>query len=184
MVSTEVLLHPVRLRIIQSLLDGYPLTTSQLRARIPDVSAATTYRQVAILVEAGVLDIVSERRTRGAVERTYQLVQSATELDPEAIAAMSIEDHRHLFAAFVAGLLADFDRYLDGNVNADPRADKVTYRQTVLWATDVEAENLVAEVQRVVEQQQAAMPKKGRSRRIISLISLPAATRDHLDTGT
>jgi DNA-binding transcriptional ArsR family regulator len=176
-ISTELLLHPVRLRIIQALLDGHPLTTSQLKARLPEVSPATTYRQVAILVQAGVLDIVSERRIRGAVERSYQLVQSATEIDPEAIAAMNPDDHRHLFSAFIAGLLADFDRYLDGNPNPDPRADQVTYRQTALWATNEEAKELVAEIQRVVEARQNAEPKKGRTRRLISLISLPAAPR-------
>jgi Fe2+ or Zn2+ uptake regulation protein len=43
---------------------SHPLTTTQLRARMPDVSPATVYRHVALLTDAGVLKVVEEQRVR------------------------------------------------------------------------------------------------------------------------
>jgi hypothetical protein len=57
------------------------LTTSQLRSEVPDVPAGSLYRHIAKLVDAGVLSVVSERRVRGAVERTYVLRASAARLN-------------------------------------------------------------------------------------------------------
>ena len=71
--SAELLLHPVRLRIVQAFLGEGELTTADLRARLTDVSPATLYRQVATLAAGGVLEVAAERRVRGAVERTYRL---------------------------------------------------------------------------------------------------------------
>jgi len=71
--TADLLLHPVRLRIVQAFLGDRALTTGELRAELPDVPPASLYRHIARLVDAGVLGVVSERRVRGAVERTYIL---------------------------------------------------------------------------------------------------------------
>ena len=73
MASADLLLHPVRLRIVQAFLGDRALTTSDLAAELADVPAASLYRHVARLVDAGVLAVVAERRVRGALERTYVL---------------------------------------------------------------------------------------------------------------
>lgn len=52
MASADLLLHPVRMRILQTLFDADPMTTTQLRDRIPDVAPATMYRQIAVLARA------------------------------------------------------------------------------------------------------------------------------------
>ena len=78
--STELLLHPVRLRIVHAVIDGRPFTTSDLCARLPDVSQATIYRQVALLAAGGLVELDREDRVRGAVERTYRL-QPGADLD-------------------------------------------------------------------------------------------------------
>ncbi|MFD0479594.1 hypothetical protein ACFQ0B_74170 [Nonomuraea thailandensis] len=41
------------------------LTTSQLCARITDVSKATLYRHIDLLASEGVLEVAEERRVRG-----------------------------------------------------------------------------------------------------------------------
>src|SRR5215831_1697445 len=63
--SADLLLHPVRLRILQTFLGDRTLTTSDLQAELPDVPPASLYRHVGKLVDAGVLAVVSERRVRG-----------------------------------------------------------------------------------------------------------------------
>ncbi len=60
MASLDLLLHPVRLRILRALLDGHPSTTAELRGRLPDIAPATMYRHIAVLTAAGVLEVPEE----------------------------------------------------------------------------------------------------------------------------
>ena len=78
MATADLLLHPVRLRIVQAFLgDRGAHHHDAPAAELPDVPAASLYRHVARLVDAGVLAVVAERRVRGALERTYVLRLSA-----------------------------------------------------------------------------------------------------------
>ena len=91
MASADLLLHPVRLRIVKAFLGDRALTTRQLAAELPDVPAASVYRHVGRLAEAGVLHVVSERRVRGITERTYMLRLYAAQIQPGEIAAIEPE---------------------------------------------------------------------------------------------
>ena len=68
--KVETILHPVRLRIIQQLLDGQATTAKQLAGQLKDIAQATLYRQLDILVKAEVLAVTEEKQIRGAVEKT------------------------------------------------------------------------------------------------------------------
>jgi DNA-binding transcriptional ArsR family regulator len=173
MATLDLLLHPVRLRILRTFLDGRPATTAELRERLPDIPHATMYRHVATLAAAGVLEVLDEKRVRGAVERVYRLSWRDAELDPADRAAMTTDDHRRTFTAFVGGLLADFDRYL-AHEPADATADGVTYQQAALWLTDAEAAELVAAMRALVTARRDHEPGRNRTRRMISLVTMPA----------
>jgi hypothetical protein len=176
--TVDLLLHPVRLRIVQAFLGDRALTTSGLRSELPDVPPASLYRHVARLVDAGVLAVVAERRVRGAVERTYVLRQSAASVSLDEVEAMGVEEHRRAFMAFVAGLLADFDRYLDRD-DADPLRDGVGYRLAGLWLDDTEFDELMRELARVLQPRLANPPKPGRRRRILGSVLLPGEETPH-----
>jgi DNA-binding transcriptional ArsR family regulator len=169
--SADLLLHPVRLRIVQAFLGDRALTTSQLSAELSDIPAASLYRHVARLVNAGVLHVVSERRVRGALERTYMLRLAAASIGPDEVASMSAEDHRQAFMAFVAGLLADADRYLQ-RPDIDPLRDGVTYRLAGLWLDDAEYADLLRDLVRVLHPRVVNPPRKGRRRRILATVLL------------
>jgi hypothetical protein len=169
--SADLLLHPVRLRIVQAFLGDRALTTSQLSAELSDVPAASLYRHVARLVHADVLQVVAERRVRGAVERTYVLRLAAASIGPDEIASMSADDHRQAFMAFVAGLLADADRYLE-RPGFDPLRDQVSYRLAGMWLDDAEYAELLRDLVRVLQPRLANAPKKGRRRRILATVLL------------
>ena len=170
--SADLLLHPVRLRIVQAFLGDRALTTSALSSELSDVPPASLYRHVARLVDAGVLQVVAERRVRGALERTYVLRLAAASIGLDEIAAMSAEDHRQMFMAFAAGLLADFDRYLQRG-DVDLLRDGVSYRLAGLWLDDAEYADLLRDLVRVLQPRLANAPKKGRRRRILASVLLP-----------
>ena len=171
--SADLLLHPVRLRIVQAFLGDRALTTAQLSAELSDVPAASLYRHVARLVSAGVLQVVAERRIRGALERTYVLRLAAARVAVADLKAMTTEDYRQMFMAYTAGLLADFDRYLQyGDV--DLIRDGVAFGIEGLWLDDAEFSRMMRELYRVLQPLRANAPKAGRRRRLLASVLLPA----------
>src|SRR5579863_8026834 len=137
MTSANLLLHPVRLRIVKAFLGDRALTTSQLAAELDDVPSGSLYRHVALLTKEGVLHVVAEHRVRGAVERTYALRLFAARIGPGEAAALTSEEHAQAFMAYVAGMLADADRYLAAG-HPDPVRDGADYRVGAMWLTDAE----------------------------------------------
>ncbi len=173
MASADLLLHPVRLRIVKAFLGDRALTTRQLAAELPDVPAATVYRHVGRLAEAGVLHVVAERRVRGITERTYTLRLFAAQMQPGEVAAMSLEEHGSAFLAYVAGLLGDFDRYLSTEPKS-PARDGAGYRVAAMWLTDAELADYRRDLAAITAPLLGNAPGEGRRRRMLYTVMLPA----------
>lgn len=173
MASADLLLHPVRLRIVKAFLGERALTTAELAAELDDVPPGSLYRHIGLLARAGVLQVVAERRVRGAVERTYTLRPVAAQLQQEEVAAMSLEDHARAFMAYVAGLLVDFDRYL-GSGSADPGRDGADYRLAAMWLTDAEFAEFMRDLRGLLQSRMANPPGGRRRRRLLYAVNLPA----------
>ncbi len=175
MASSEILLHPVRLRIVQAFLADRALTTAQLAAELDDVPGGSLYRHIALLVEAGVLRVAAEQRIRGGVERTYTLAHSAASIGPAELAAMTPEQHSQAFMAFAAGLIGDFDRYLEAGT-PDLVRDGVGYSVNAVWLTDAEFQEFARELAMLFQSRLGNAPTDGRTRRIVANVILPAPT--------
>ncbi|MBY8853690.1 helix-turn-helix domain-containing protein, partial [Saccharothrix sp. MB29] len=85
----ELLLHPVRLRIVWALSGDRVRTTTDLCVTLSDVPKTSVYRHVALLAEGGLLEVADEQRVRGVVERHYRLRRERAVIEPEAGAAMA-----------------------------------------------------------------------------------------------
>lgn len=172
MATGDLLLHPVRLRIVKAFLDGRQLTTSEVAVEIDDVPAATIYRHIARLASGGALAVVSERRVRGAVERTYALRWEGARIGPDEVARMTPGQHRQAFMAYVAGMLADADRYLtSGQVH--PLRDGADYRAGALWLTDAEYAAFLQDLAAIIQPRLRQGPAQGRRRRLLYGVVLP-----------
>ncbi|HZU19210.1 MAG TPA: helix-turn-helix domain-containing protein [Candidatus Dormibacteraeota bacterium] len=168
----ELVLHPVRLRIVHAMSGGRTRTTSDLCASLPDVPRTTLYRHVGLLAEAGVLEVVGEQRVHGAVERRYRLRRERSVIDADQAASMSLEDHRRGFAAAMAALLAEFNAYLDRE-HADPLADSVSYRQGPLWLNQQELAELIGEIRGAILSRWDNRPAPDRRPYLLSTILFP-----------
>ncbi|MEV4245712.1 helix-turn-helix domain-containing protein [Streptosporangium canum] len=168
----ELLGHPVRLRVVHAMRGGRTLTTSQLCARIPDVSKATVYRHVDLLTAGGILEVADEQRVRGAVERRYRLRQDRAAIDADTFESLSLDDHRRTFATATATLLAEFNAYLDRD-RADPAADLVGYRQHAVWLSRDELLAMIGELRSAIAPRLANQPTPGRARYLLSPILFP-----------
>jgi hypothetical protein len=173
MTGADLLLHPVRWRIVQAFLGDRTLTTADLRAELSDVPVASLYRHVGLLVDAGVLTVVGERKVRGTAERSYRLDSAAASIG--SVDTMRADDHRRAFRTFAAALMADFDRYLErAGERPDLAGDRVGYRQAAVWVTDEEFDAMVAELAVVLRPRVEQQPGGTRRRRLITTINLPA----------
>jgi predicted ArsR family transcriptional regulator len=176
MASADLLLHPVRMRIVKAFLGDRALTTGQLTAELGDVPAASVYRHVARLTKAGVLQVVAERRVRGAVERTYTLRMAAARISRDEAAAMSADEHAAAFMGYVAGMVDDVDRYLASG-EIDPQRHGADYRAGAMWLSDDEFAAFLRDLAELFQPRLANAPGKGRSRRMIYVVTVPAPER-------
>lgn len=172
MASADLLLHPVRLRIVQAFLGDRALTVSDLAAEL-DASPASLYRHVALLAKAGVLQVASERRVRAVIERTYVLRAHAAQIQPDEVAAMTPEQHLAAFMAYDAGMVAHVERYLTVGT-PDPLRDGAAYRMAAMWLTDAELADFIADLVAISGPRLANPPSKGRRRRIFYSVLVPA----------
>ncbi|MEE2030902.1 helix-turn-helix domain-containing protein [Rhodococcus chondri] len=108
----DVVLHPVRLRIVQQ-LGGRQLTTAELRKALPHVTQATLYRHVAALIDAEIVTVVDERRVRGTIERTLALGERMAHVGHDDLDAMSDAELRSAFLTFLSTLSESFDKFLE-----------------------------------------------------------------------
>ena len=169
--TRDILLHPIRLRIVQALV-GNPMTPLRLKEQLGDVAQATLYRHLTQLTDAGLLEVVHERRVRGGVERTYGVGASAASLTQEELENATADDHLRYFATFVGTLLADFAAYLETS-DLDLAADRVGYRQVPLWLTDSEFDAMVAKMSGAVQECLGNERTPGRRRRLLNTIVTP-----------
>jgi DNA-binding transcriptional ArsR family regulator len=169
--DAEILLHPIRLRIVLA-FGSEQLTTAELAARLPDIAHATLYRQVAALADAGMLEVVAERRVRGGVERTYALVADAARLGPDDALAASPDELLRGFAVFAGTLIEAFGRYVE-HPSADLDSDPVAFRQAALWVDDAECAELVERLRTAIEPYLRNEPAENRERLLLSTILIP-----------
>lgn len=144
--KADVLLHPVRMRIAQTLINGRQLTAQQIGDRLTDIPPATLYRHINKLLDAGIIEVVAEHQIRGAVEKVYAMPQENGSLTVEDMRNATPEEHMRYFLKFMTTVLADFERYINQE-EVDPLKDAGGYRQASFYATDEEFHAFMATLQ-------------------------------------
>lgn len=134
MSKIELILHPVRFRII-AMLAGRTLTAQQLGEMLPDIAQTTLYRHINTLADAQIIEIAAEKQVRGTVERSYALAQGAARLSPDEIGGISREDHLSYFMIFLSSLMHDYRDYAEGDA-FDSR--RVLMSKTPLYISDAQ----------------------------------------------
>src|SRR5262249_17469518 len=92
----------------------------------------------------------------------------------DEVASMTPEEHRQAFLAFVAGLIADFDRYLDRD-DFNPARDFAGYNLAGMGLDDTQMLDFSRELLRVVQPRSANPPRPGRKQRILATVLLPGS---------
>lgn len=136
----ELIIHPVRLRIIQA-LGQERLTTQELAERLPDVPQSSLYRHLRLLRQGEVVDVVEKRLVHGIEEKVYAVIGRA-HLSQEDMAQLTVEEHLSYFATYVVSLLQAYASYLEANADehghVDMAADYAGYTEINFYADEQE----------------------------------------------
>lgn len=183
----EVLLHPVRLRVVQALAAMKQATVGELAEALSDVPAPSLYRHMGKLAKAGLLEVVSKRRVRGTVEKTYALEAAGANLGPDDIAGADVATHGRWFLTFALGLNDKLTRVLqraaDDGEGIDFVRDGIGYHTVPLWLTGDELVQMSAELNAVIGKYMGNGPDQGRTLRSFSTVLMPEPDAPGVDGG-
>lgn len=175
MEKADLVMHPLRLRIMQALSQGN-LTTQAIAELLPDAAVSSIYRHLKLLLEGGMIEVAQTELVQGIQQKTYRLAQPPY-LGPDDVAGMDAETHTHYFATYLMSLLRDFANYLqaaEAEAGAlDLLADQTGYTEAIVYATPEEMETFRAEFRAALAKLAGNEGGNGRSRRKLALISHP-----------
>ncbi|NMD71353.1 helix-turn-helix domain-containing protein [Bacillus sp. DNRA2] len=169
--KAELILHPVRLKIIQSLTNGKHLTAHAIAERNKEIPQATLYRQLNTLLEAEIIQVVKENPIRGTIEKVYALNEPSIQSQQDLL-NLSKEEHLELFMTFTTQLLAQYEAYLDKE-DIDLVRDGVSYRIGKLYLSDAEFKELVMKMGSLLQDAMQHEPSPERKARNLATIIIP-----------
>ncbi|MDM5332453.1 helix-turn-helix domain-containing protein [Ureibacillus composti] len=122
--KAEILMHPVRMKILQSLMQHKEngVTTFEMLESIQDVSQATLYRHIQILLDANIIKIVHERKVRAVTEKYYGLNEEEAHLDLEEWRNLSKEKKLNYISYYQLVLMTQYQNYLT-SIEKNPKSE-------------------------------------------------------------
>jgi DNA-binding transcriptional ArsR family regulator len=161
----EVILNPIRIRIIQEAAVKQIFTTADLCEKMNDIPRTTLYRHINILLKNNILTVVSEKKIRGSLERAFTLNMG------ELTNINTLENATHNVMGFFINKCMRFQNYLNGD-NPDPNKDKLFLTSSVLMLNDHEFDQFLSDLWELIQKYNLEY-EDGRKARDISVISSP-----------
>ncbi|MCL2856671.1 MAG: helix-turn-helix domain-containing protein [Oscillospiraceae bacterium] len=169
----EVLLNPVRMRVLQLFRPGESgaggqMTANEICEQLSDIPRTTLYRHIGVLIDADVLDIVSERKVRGSVERTLALNMS----EFEKLRGNNVENVPQLALRYLMVIYAKFEKYFRTHERIAEK-DTMFFTSAILMLNDQEFEGFLTEITAVFDKYSSKGASEGCKSRDISIICAP-----------
>lgn len=165
--KTEILIHPVRLNILQYLSIHQKAATSEIVTLLPTVSKASIYNHIKLLEQNQIIEVVQENRIRGTIEKIYSLKKVTKNNDFNAI------------LTFVLSLLSDFQKYYEKE--NDPTKDMLFAGRDCLLLTDDEYQQFIQDYENLCRKY-FGKNSSGAKLRNISIISSPVNEKEKEDS--
>lgn len=161
----ELVMNPVRQRIIQCIALKGSATTAQLQEELSDVPKASLYRHVKLLFEGGLLEVSGETKVRGTVQREYRIAETPATADSTDEASAAVY-------SCLMSLITSFRRYFGGK-DVDPVSDMLFVSSGTFMLTDGEYEQLCRDISELTTARMSNKPAEGRKPRRLTLVSSP-----------
>ncbi len=162
----KLLMHPIRLRILQTCMLLKEVTTSQLAGELSDVSQATLYRHVKTLESAGFIQVVKENKIRGTVEKVYSIKEDHIN-DGE-----SLETIIQILDIGLLNIMGAFHNYIKQE-DADFKKDMYFMGTSTLMLSDDEMAQFTEKIGELINEMIRNKADGQRKPRRITFISSP-----------
>ncbi|MGE7688952.1 transcriptional regulator [Lysinibacillus sp. NPDC097214] len=145
--KAEVLMHPVRMKILQALMHDKEegLSTLEMISVIKDVPQATLYRHIQILVDENIIKIVKERKVRSVTEKFYAVNEGAAKLSKEDWTQLTIKQKLNYVSYYQLALLSQYQNYLH-SIDEEDLTDLATFSFIDLTLTNDQFKNFENEL--------------------------------------
>jgi DNA-binding transcriptional ArsR family regulator len=91
--QVKALAHPLRMRIIETLAAGDPMTTKQVAEQLGE-KPTRLYHHVDLLEKAGLIRLTHTRQNRGTTEKYYESIARQFQADADLFSDEAIEDQK------------------------------------------------------------------------------------------
>lgn len=163
----QVLLNPIRSRILQYVATHETATAGEIASLMTDVPRTTLYRHLKILTDNNVIAVVDENRVRGSVERTYALnIKTITDIN-------TTENALQNAFGFLMKIYGDFAEYFS-DPNSNPGVDRIFLSNSGLLLSDEEFDEFLSQLSELLKKHINNEPDGKRRQRSISFISSPS----------
>lgn len=169
--KADLIVHPVRLRILQSLVNQ-KRTTQEIADALADVAKSSIYRHLRKLLEGEMIAVTETRPVRGVEEKVYTLTRSAR-LKGADLMGITVEEHIRYFSTYVVTLLQGFSTYIEGSAELDFIADRTGYSEVTFYASPAEFDGLQRALNQALLPLLQNAPGAGRQRRKLATITHP-----------
>lgn len=143
-------------------------TAGILSEHISDVPRTTLYRHINILEKNELLTVISEKKIRGSLEKTYALNIEAYSKEN------TVENATRNAFGFLMKIYADFDRYFADNQDQPmSEIDHIFLGNVSLMLSDEEFKLFMSELNQVLVKYVSNVQDGSRKQRSISIISSP-----------
>lgn len=167
----DLVIHPDRLRILQSLAGG-PRTTQEIADALPAIPKSSIYRHLKKLLDGEIIAVAETRPVKGTIEKVYALT-SAARLTPEDLAGLTPEDHIRYFATYAATLLQGFAGYIENTPEPDYIRDRVGYTEVSFYASSAEFDAMQMAINQALIPLLHNPPGEGRIQRKLATLTHP-----------
>ncbi len=176
--KADLLLHPIRMRIIQQLLLGKPLTIAQLLDALGDVPQATLYRHMNLLIAANFIEIINTKKVKGTEERVFAVKKENLQVPEKEIETTPQEDHIRHFSVFHGNLLQLVTSYLTETPPKQYKEDGFAYWYAPIHLTNEEFQELVQSINTSIEKVINNKSTPERTTRIFAGMFIPQKSQE------
>lgn len=160
----KVILHPIRMRIIQLVAHQRATTVAALANAMSDIPRSTIYHHVSILCDNHILQVVREQKVRGTYEREYGLNYDEVMVQEKEQENASLN--------MLLKLYSDFSTYFAAS-GANPVRDQLFLSTNTLMLSDEEFVSCKEELFFIIQKYLNLEANQNRRPRSLTLISSP-----------
>ncbi|PKK94613.1 MAG: hypothetical protein CVV60_05485 [Tenericutes bacterium HGW-Tenericutes-5] len=166
----KVMMHPLRIKIIQELAMKQKATTKEIRKACGDCSQATLYRHLKEMLEYDLIEVVEENNINGIIEKVYSI---KTDVSKELMSKkdkMSKDDFQNIFNQFLITIMSDLRSYLEQKNAIEEIQNNIGLVSQSLFLSDEELLEMMREITKMIALRTNNEKTKERKLRKVSYI--------------